>query len=431
MIPRYVRNTMGNLWGQEYRLQTWLHVEILVCEAWAETGVVSRNVVQELRTQARIDSDRMEEWEKKTHHDVTAFLHAVSETVSPEAARWLHYGLTSTDLVDTAQGYLLKKANQQLLKGISQLMETLLALAQRYRATPTIGRTHGMYAEPVTLGWKFARWYIEMQRNRERFVQASADVEVGKLSGAVGTYATVEPTVEAYVCQKLGLTPAVWSTQIVSRDRHAHYVNILALIATSLENFATEIRHLQRSEVGEVSESFAPTQTGSSAMPHKRNPIGCENLCGLARLLRGYCLPSYENMISWHERDISHSSVERVLLPDATQLLDTMLYRLNDILRNLVLDTPKMRELLANAGGEPFSHRVLLALIRKGWTRVEAYDLVRSLAHRAQRGEMDFSTLVQNDPLIRRSLTQSELETCFDIQNHLQSIDSLFRRSNL
>src|SRR5690606_32555700 len=342
MIERYTRPEMGAIWTEENKYAAWLEVELLACEAWAELGVIPKEDVAALRANARFDVARIEEIERETRHDVVAFTRALSEHLGPER-KWVHYGLTSTDVVDTAQGYRLKQANRILRDDLHQLLDVLKARAKEHKWTVMMGRTHGVHAEPITFGLKLALWYAEMQRNLERFEQAAKQVEFGKISGAVGTYANIPPFVEEYVCKKLGIQPAPISTQTLQRDRHAHYLATLALIATSLEKFAVEIRALQKSEVREVEERFHPGQKGSSAMPHKRNPVGSENISGLSRLMRGYMLAAYENVPLWHERDISHSSVERVALADATILLDYMLHRFTNILRELTVYPENMR----------------------------------------------------------------------------------------
>lgn len=336
MIERYTRPEMGAIWTEENRFKAWLEVELLACEAWAELGVIPKEDVRRLRENASFDVNRIKEIEEETRHDVVAFTRAVSETLGEER-KWVHYGLTSTDVVDTALGYLLKQANAILRRDLENFIQVLKEKAREHKYTVMMGRTHGVHAEPTTFGLKLALWYAEMVRNLERFEQAAKMVEVGKISGAVGTYANVDPFVEQYVCEKLGLTPAPISTQTLQRDRHAYYMATLALIATSIEKFAVEIRGLQKSEVREVEEFFAKGQKGSSAMPHKRNPIGSENMTGMARVIRGYMVTAYENVPLWHERDISHSSAERIILPDATIALNYMLNRFANIVKHLLV----------------------------------------------------------------------------------------------
>jgi adenylosuccinate lyase len=371
LINRYSREEMSSIWTDQNRFQAWLEVEILACEAWAELGVIPKEDVALIRKNANFDVDRILEIEQETRHDVVAFTRAVSETLGQES-KWVHYGLTSTDVVDTALSYLLRQANEILLKDVDRLIEVLGKQAQQYKYTVMMGRTHGVHAEPTTFGLKMALWYEEMKRNRERFVQAIETVRVGKMSGAVGTYANIDPFVESFVCEHLGLETASISTQTLQRDRHANYMATLALIATSLDKFATEIRALQKSETREVEEPFGKGQKGSSAMPHKRNPIGCENISGLARVVRGHMVSSYENVPLWHERDISHSSVERVILPDATILLNYMLNRFTNIISDIRVFPENMKRNMDRTFGLIYSQRVLLTLIDKGLTREKA-----------------------------------------------------------
>ncbi|SFF70005.1 adenylosuccinate lyase [Planifilum fulgidum] len=430
MIERYTRPEMGEIWTEENRFRAWLKVEILACEAWAELGVIPREDVEKIRKNARIDVARIHEIERETRHDVVAFTRAVSETLGPES-KWVHYGLTSTDVVDTALSYLLLQANRILLKDIDRFLEVLKKKALRYKDTVMMGRTHGVHAEPTTFGLKMALWYAEMKRNRERFVRAMEEVRVGKISGAVGTYANVDPFVEEYVCRKLGLEPAPISTQTLQRDRHAAYMATLALIATSLDKFATEIRGLQKSETREVEEAFKAGQKGSSAMPHKRNPVGSENVSGLARVIRGHMISAYENVPLWHERDISHSSVERVILPDATILLNYLLNRFAGIVEELTVFPENMKRNMERTFGLIYSQRVLLTLIDKGMKREEAYDRVQRLAMRAWEEQRPFRPLVEADEVISKVLTPEEVADCFDYRYHLKHVDTLFRRLGL
>ncbi len=430
MIERYTRPEMGEIWTEENRFRAWLKVEILACEAWAEVGVMPREDVEKIRKNARIDVARIHEIERETRHDVVAFTRAVSETLGPES-KWVHYGLTSTDVVDTALSYLLLQANRILLKDIDRFLEVLKKKALRYKDTVMMGRTHGVHAEPTTFGLKMALWYAEMKRNRERFVRAMEEVRVGKISGAVGTYANVDPFVEEYVCRKLGLEPAPISTQTLQRDRHAAYMATLALIATSLDKFATEIRGLQKSETREVEEAFKAGQKGSSAMPHKRNPVGSENVSGLARVIRGHMISAYENVPLWHERDISHSSVERVILPDATILLNYLLNRFAGIVEELTVFPENMKRNMERTFGLIYSQRVLLTLIDKGMKREEAYDRVQRLAMRAWEEQRPFRPLVEADEVISKVLTPEEIADCFDYRYHLKHVDTLFRRLGL
>ncbi|PRX38988.1 adenylosuccinate lyase [Planifilum fimeticola] len=430
MIERYTRPEMGEIWTEENRFRAWLEVEILACEAWAELGVIPREDVEKIRKNARIDVARIHEIERETRHDVVAFTRAVAETLGPES-KWVHYGLTSTDVVDTALSYLLLQANRILLEDIDRFLEVLKKKALRYKDTVMMGRTHGVHAEPTTFGLKMALWYAEMKRNRERFVRAMEEVRVGKISGAVGTYANIDPFVEEYVCRKLGLEPAPISTQTLQRDRHAAYMATLALVATSLDKFATEIRGLQKSETREVEEAFKKGQKGSSAMPHKRNPVGSENVSGLARVIRGHMVSAYENVPLWHERDISHSSVERVILPDATILLNYLLNRFAGIVEELTVFPENMKRNMERTFGLIYSQRVLLTLIDKGLKREEAYDRVQRLAMRAWEEQRPFRPLVEADEVISEVLTPEEIADCFDYRYHLKHVDTLFRRLGL
>lgn len=430
MIERYTREEMGKIWTEENKFKAWLEVEILACEAWAELGVIPKEDVQRIRENAKVNVQRIYEIEQETRHDVVAFTRSVAETLGPES-KWVHYGLTSTDVVDTALSYLLLQANQILLKDIDRLIDVLREKAIEHKYTVMMGRTHGVHAEPTTFGLKLALWYEEMKRNRERFIRAFDTVRVGKISGAVGTYANIDPFVEKYVCEKLGLKPSPISTQTLQRDRHAEYMATLALIATSLDKFATEIRGLQKSEVREVEEPFRKGQKGSSAMPHKRNPVGCENICGLARVLRGHMLSAYENVSLWHERDISHSSVERVILPDATILLNYLLNRFTGIVRDLIVYPENMKRNMERTFGLIYSQRVLLSLINKGLKREEAYDRVQRLAMQAWEEQRPFKPLVEADEVIATRLTQSDIDDCFDYTYHLSQVDTIFQRLGL
>ncbi|KMY58511.1 adenylosuccinate lyase [Geobacillus sp. FSL W8-0466] len=430
MIERYTRPEMGAIWTEENRFKAWLEVELLACEAWAELGVIPKEDVRRLRENASFDVNRIKEIEEETRHDVVAFTRAVSETLGEER-KWVHYGLTSTDVVDTALGYLLKQANAILRRDLENFIQVLKEKAREHKYTVMMGRTHGVHAEPTTFGLKLALWYAEMVRNLERFEQAAKMVEVGKISGAVGTYANVDPFVEQYVCEKLGLTPAPISTQTLQRDRHAYYMATLALIATSIEKFAVEIRGLQKSEVREVEEFFAKGQKGSSAMPHKRNPIGSENMTGMARVIRGYMVTAYENVPLWHERDISHSSAERIILPDATIALNYMLNRFANIVKHLLVYPENMKKNMERTFGLIYSQRVLLALIDKGMTREEAYDLVQPKAMEAWERQVPFRSLLEADERITSRLTKEELDDCFDYRHHLKHVDTIFARLGL
>lgn len=430
MIERYTRPEMGAIWTEENRYKAWLEVEILACEAWSELGVIPREDVKKLREKASFTVERIHEIEKETRHDVVAFTRTVSESLGDEK-KWVHYGLTSTDVVDTAQSYLLEQANDILLKDIEHFIGVIKAKAVKYKNTIMMGRTHGVHAEPTTFGLKMALWHEEMKRNLARFKEAAEDIRVGKLSGAVGTYANIDPFVEKYVCEHLGLRPAPISTQTLQRDRHAHYMATLALVATSIEKFAVEIRGLQKSEIREVEEYFAKGQKGSSAMPHKRNPIGSENMCGMARVVRGYMQTAYENVPLWHERDISHSSAERIILPDATIALNYMLNRFSNIVEKLTVFPGNMRRNMKRTFGLIFSQRLLLKLIDKGLSREKAYDIVQPNAMKSWETETPFRTIVENDERITDFLTEEEIDDCFDETYHLKNVDVIFDRLGL
>ncbi|MFJ7679477.1 adenylosuccinate lyase [Peribacillus sp. NPDC097198] len=430
MIERYTRPEMGNIWTERNRFNAWLEVEILACEAWSELGVIPKEDVKLLRENASFDVERINEIEKDTRHDVVAFTRAVSETLGEER-KWVHYGLTSTDVVDTALSYVIKQANDILSKDLNNFVEILKNKAKEHKYTVQMGRTHGVHAEPTTFGLKLALWYQEMKRNVERFDAARKNIEVGKISGAVGTYANIDPFVEQFVCEKLGLEADPISTQTLQRDRHAHYMSTLALIATSIEKFAVEIRGLQKSETREVEEFFAKGQKGSSAMPHKRNPIGSENMTGMARVIRGYMMTAYENVALWHERDISHSSAERIILPDATIALNYMLNRFSNIVKNLTVYPENMKRNMDRTLGLIFSQRVLLALIDKGLVREEAYDTVQPHAMDAWEQQVPFRSLIDKDDKITSLLTKEELDDCFDPTHHLKNVDVIFDRLGL
>ncbi|MGX8792064.1 adenylosuccinate lyase [Oceanobacillus sp. M60] len=430
MIERYTREEMGNIWTEENKFKAWLEVEILACEAWSELGFIPKEDVNKLRKNASFDINRIYEIEQETRHDVVAFTRAVSETLGEER-KWVHYGLTSTDVVDTALSYILKQANDILRNGLNRFVRILEEKAKEHKHTVMMGRTHGVHAEPTTFGLKMALWYEEMKRNVERFELAASNVEFGKMSGAVGTYANIDPFVEQYVCEKLGTSPAPVSTQTLQRDRHAAYLSTLALIATSIEKFATEIRGLQKTETREVEERFAKGQKGSSAMPHKRNPIGSENMTGMARVIRGYMVTAYENVALWHERDISHSSAERVILPDATIALDYMVHRFGNIVENLTVFPENMKRNIDRTHGVIFSQRVLLTLIDKGLAREEAYDIVQPKAMEAWETATSFKELVEQDERITSKLTQEEIDGCFDYTYHLKNVDQIFTKIGL
>ncbi len=423
MIDRYTRPEMGAIWTDENRYKAWLEVEILADEAWAELGEIPKEDVQKIRENASFDVARILEIEAETRHDVVAFTRAVSETLGEER-KWVHYGLTSTDVVDTAYGYLLKQANDILRKDLQTFTEIVGAKAKEYKHTV-------IHAEPTTFGLKLALWYSEMKRNIERFEHAAKGVEAGKISGAVGTFANISPFVEEYVCEHLGIRAQEISTQVLPRDLHAEYVSAMALIATSIEKFATEIRGLQKSETREVEEFFAKGQKGSSAMPHKRNPIGSENMTGLARVIRGHVITAFENVSLWHERDISHSSAERIIIPDTTILLNYMLNRFGNIVKNLTVFPENMKRNMDATYGLIYSQRVLLKLIDHGMTREEAYDLVQPKTAYAWDHQTAFRPLLDADEKITSVLSKEELDDAFDYHYHLKNVDTIFERVGL
>ena len=427
MIERYSRKVMRDVWTEENKFGAYLEVEILSCEAWSKLGVIPAGDVEKIRENARFEVARIREIEEQTRHDVVAFTRAVSESLGEER-KWVHYGLTSTDVVDTANGYLLKQANAILLKDMEEFMEVLRARALEFKATPCIGRTHGIHADITSFGLKWALWYEEMKRNIRRFKAAAADVEAGKMSGAVGNFANIPPFIQDYVCEKLGIQSADISTQVLQRDRHANYVGSLALVAATLEQMAFEVRNLQRTEVREVEEAFRKGQKGSSAMPHKRNPISSENICGCARVMRGYMLTAYENVALWHERDISHSSTERIVLPDATELLDYMLVRFKGILENLVVYPENMMANIWRTRGVIFAQRVMNALISKGLSREQAYDTVQPIAMEAWTGNKDYKTLLEAAPEVTEKLSREELDNCFTLDYYFKNVDEIFSR---
>lgn len=430
MIERYSRKVMSDIWSEQNQFQSWLAVELAACWAWSRLGRIPKEDVDLLYKKAKFDIDRIKEIEKVTRHDVVAFTRAVSESLGEEK-KWVHYGLTSTDVVDTASGYRLKQANEILERDIERILKVLADKAHKHKYTVMMGRTHGVHAEPTTFGLKCALWFTEMKRNLERFRNAAHNVEYGKISGAVGTYAHIPPDVERYVCERLGLSAAPISTQTLQRDRHAYYMATLAIIGSSLEKMAVEIRHLQKSETREVEEKFYEGQKGSSAMPHKRNPIGSENISGCSRVLRGYMVTAYENMPLWHERDISHSSAERIIIPDGTILLDYMLNRFSNILENLVVFEENMKNNINRTYGLVFSQRLLLMLIDKGLSREEAYDMVQPLAMKAWKEQSPFKDIVKKSEQIPTYLSDKEIEDAFDVEYHTRNVDMIFKRVGL
>ncbi|MDO3392755.1 MULTISPECIES: adenylosuccinate lyase [Ligilactobacillus] len=426
MLARYSRPEMAKIWTDESKYGAWLKVEIAVTNAWAKLGVVPQEDAEKIAKNASFTAERVAEMEEVTHHDVVAFTRTVSESLGEEK-KWVHYGLTSTDVVDTAQGYLLKQSDQILRQDLEELKETIKQMALKYKNTVMIGRTHGVQAEPMTFGLKMCRWYTEIQRDIERFEHAAAGVECGEISGAVGTYANVPPEVEKSVTEELGLNRQPVTSQVLPRDLHAEYIATLGLIATSLEEFATEIRGLQRSEIHEVEEHFNPGQKGSSAMPHKRNPIGSENICGMARVLRGNIVTAYENVALWHERDISHSSAERVILPDSTIGLDYMLHRFNKILSSLDVFPETMKENMNKTYGLIYSQRLLLKLINTGMSREKAYDMVQKLTAKSWNEHVQFRELVDQSE-IADILPKAEIDDAFDYSYHLRHLDEIYRQ---
>ncbi|ERG68595.1 MULTISPECIES: adenylosuccinate lyase [Exiguobacterium] len=430
MISRYTRPEMAAIWTDQNKFEAWLQVELYACEAWSELGIIPKEDVAVLWDKASFDVERILEIEQETRHDVIAFTRAVSETLGEEK-KWVHYGLTSTDVVDTALSYLIKQANDILEADIDRFIDILAEKARAHKYDIMMGRTHGVHAEPTTFGLKLALWYEEMKRNKKRFMAARETIEFGKMSGAVGTFANIDPFIESYVCDKLGIQAAPISTQTLQRDRHAEYMSTLALIATSIEKMATEIRGLQKTETREVEEFFAKGQKGSSAMPHKRNPIGSENMTGLARVIRGHMVTAYENVPLWHERDISHSSAERIILPDATSLLNYMLNRFGNIVKNLTVFPDNMRRNMDRTFGIIFSQRILLALIEKGWSREAAYDAVQPKAMQAWEEETMFRTLIEQDAEMGALFTSDELDDLFDPSHHVRRVDVIFERCGL
>ena len=427
MIERYSRKIMRDVWTEENKFNAYLEVEILSCEAWSKLGVIPAEDVEEIRKKATFQVSRIREIEEQTRHDVVAFTRAVSESLGEER-KWVQYGVTSTDVVDTANGYLLKQANAILLKDMEEFLEVLRKRALEFKTTPCIGRTHGIHADITSFGLKWALWYEEMKRNIDRFKYASAGVEAGKMSGAVGNFANIPPFIQDYVCEKLGINSADISTQVLQRDRHAFYLAALAVTASTLEQMAFEIRNLQRTEVREAEEAFRKGQKGSSAMPHKRNPISSENICGCARVMRGYMTATCENVALWHERDISHSSTERIILPGATELRDYMLVRFKGILENLTVYPETMMANIYRTNGVIFAQRVMNALIEKGFAREEAYDTVQPVAMKAWSEGLDYKTLLQQNEKVTAALSAEELDECFTIEYYFKNVDYIYNR---
>ncbi len=427
LIARYTRPEMGRIWSDENKFRTWLAVEVAATETLAEAGLVPKSAAEAIRTKGDFDLKRINEIEAEVKHDVIAFTTAVAEKVGPES-RWLHYGLTSNDVVDTAQALLVKQASEILRTDIEKLIEVLKRRAFEFQHTAQIGRTHGIHAEPITFGLKLANWYSEMRRNLERFTLSAEQMRVGKLSGAVGNAAHLEPEYEEKICERLGLNVAAVSSQVIQRDRHAFFVATLAVIASTLDKIATEIRHLQRTEVREAEEFFSEKQKGSSAMPHKRNPVTLEQISGLARVVRSNAQAAFENVALWHERDISHSSVERVILPDSTILLDYMLAKTTNLIDTLLVYPERMLRNLNSTGGLVFSGQLLLDLVEAGVSREDAYRIVQRNAMRAWKEDANFRELVANDPDIAGKVDRKTIESAFDLQRQLRNVDKIFKR---
>jgi adenylosuccinate lyase len=427
MIERYTTPKMKFLWSDQNRFQKWLDIELLACEAQANLGIIPKSALPKIKKKAKFDVERIAQIEEKAKHDVVAFLTNLAENIGKEA-KYVHYGMTSSDILDTSLSLLMREAGEVILQDLDKLSSNLKKKALEFKHTFMIGRTHGVHAEPITLGLKFALWYAEVQRNIERLKRAIETISVGKTSGAVGTFTNLDPRVEEYVCKKLKLKPAPISSQIIQRDRHAEFMTTLAIIASSIEKFATEIRSLQRTEILELEEGFAKGQKGSSAMPHKRNPITCERLCGLARLVRTNGQAALENITLWHERDISHSSVERVIIPDSTILVDYMLTQFTKIIENLLVYPDNMRKNLEKTGGMIFSGRLLLKLSPKAPSREEAYLIVQDNAMKAWNKNENFKDLIKNDQRVKKYLSEKEIEECFSLDYYLRNVDYIFKR---
>ncbi|AYE38915.1 adenylosuccinate lyase [Companilactobacillus zhachilii] len=430
MIDRYVTEQMKPIWTDQNRFQAWLEVEIAAVEGWSKEGEIPAEDAKLIAQNAKFDVSEIAEIEKETKHDVVAFTRDVSRYLGPEK-KWVHFGLTSTDVVDTAYGYLMKQANDIIREDLNEFLKVVGEKALKYKDTVMIGRTHGVHAEPTTFGLVLANWYSEIKRDIERFDHAAKGVEAGKISGAVGSYANVPTDVEKFVCDKLGIRAQEISTQVLPRDLHAEYIQTMALIATSIERFALEVRHLQRTEVREAEEFFAAGQKGSSAMPHKRNPIGSENVTGLARVIRGHAFTALEDVPLWHERDISHSSAERIIIPDTTELLDYILRRFTKITKDLTVFPDKMLEDMNITHGLIFSQRVLLKLVEAGYSREQSYDIVQPMTAKAWDEKKDFRTMLENDSRVTDKLSSEDLDDAFDYHWHLRHVDEIFKRVGL
>lgn len=427
MIPRYTLPKMAEVWKEEEKFKIWLQIEILVCEAWAKLGKIPPQIVKEIKEKASFDIENIKKIEEEVKHDVVAFLTELSSHIGP-ASRYIHLGLTSSDILDTTLAIQLKRASRIIIEDLEQVLQILKEKAVEYKDQIMMGRTHGVHAEPITLGLKFALWYEELRRSLERIKRAEEEISYGKISGAVGTYAHLDPAIEEWVCQRLGLKPSPVSNQIIQRDRHCFYLGTLAILASSLDKFCLEIRALQRTEIRELEEGFGRKQKGSSAMPHKRNPIICERICGLARILRGNLQAALENISLWGERDISHSSCERVILPDSTILIDYMLTKFAQIMENLNVYPENIQKNLNLSRGLFFSQRVMLKLVEKNITREKAYELVQRNAMQSWEKDKDFKELIKNDPEIKKYLTQKEIDELFDIKYYLRYVDKIMQR---
>ncbi len=427
MIDRYTNDQLKNLWSAKSKWDAFLEVELFAAEAFCELGVIPKEDISKLRMNAKFTVERIEEIEAETRHDVVAFTRCVSESLGDEK-RWVHYGLTSTDVADTAQGYILKQVNEVIEDDIIKFMEVLKEKALKYEYTPCIGRTHGVHADITSFGLKFALWYDEFNRHLSRFRAARSEIEIGKISGAVGNFANTPPFVQDFVCNKLGINSSNISTQTLQRDRHANYISVIALIATTIEKIAIEIRHLQRTEVREAEEFFSKGQKGSSAMPHKRNPIASENMAGLARTIRGYMNTAFDNIVLWHERDISHSSAERIILPDSTSLLDYMLNRYTKVLSNLTVYEDRMIENIYKTNGVIFVQRVLTKMIDKGVSREKAYDLVQPISMKSFDESLQLIDLLKNNNEVTNKLTNEEIDNCFTLEYYLKEVETIYKR---
>ncbi len=427
MIERYTRPQMAKIWTDDNKFRKMLEIEILACEAFAKQGLIPKEAVQVIKERADINVERIKEIEEKTHHDVVAFIKNISEYVG-EDAKYLHFGLTSSDILDTALSSMMAEAMDILIADAEVLLKALKEKAIQYKKTPMIGRSHGVHAEPISFGLKMALYYKEMERNIHRMKDARETIAYGKLSGSVGTFANVDPEVEEYVCKKMNLKPAIVSSQVLQRDRHAHYMNTIALVGATLEKIALEVRGLQKTEIGEVQEHFAKGQTGSSSMPHKKNPIICERICGLARVLRANALAALENVALWHERDISHSSVERIIIPDSTTLLDYILDKTAKLIETLVVNEDRMLENIDRTGGLIYSQRIMLDLIKKGATRMESYDIIQQAALKSYDTGSTLEAILLEDDKTKAYMSKDEIRDCFSLDYHMRNIDKIFKK---